>query len=469
MDDQDFAKLPDDFRVEITNLDGSSGQPGGWRPRFTPRLRQISLFATGVLFLLVVSLLINSISGVSSLIGQAFIHTTPATPDPVVPAGFLPVYLRGNPGWGQFILDGKAVVHPPAIDQGQPLLLAPGSHTVGWRAAPFKAETCMITVVAQPLARGACSLDNDTVNHFGAAVSTMIVAFFASLNDLSGTQRTLLTQQLQNVFASYDSNTQLQPGELYAVSEQKAQADPSLCRLFGSIALCYARADQPLLATLSLSIDLLTSNDDPCIVSGQCDINNQDCRVLCEDPVVDYSQQPVSGWSVYAMSSLQWSYRTPGGQLMADGQPDSAIRGTGKYLGTSIHIDRDAQGNWHITLFPATGLTTSTPACVQATNDTISALNVSFDNNLALYVQQDISDPAQMAAGCLTVAEQPGNAPGVTPAPSSTVDVIEPVSFLERFGVLLAVNASAHKICPGLPVASAYEQSIARNLLTGSL
>ncbi len=53
--------------------------------------------------------------------------------------------------------------------------------------------------------------------------------------------------------------------------------------------------------------------------------------------------------------------------------------------------------------------------------------------------------------------------------PSSFADppvppIVQPATFLLRFGVLIAVNAAARQLAPQLPVAGAHEQAIARQL-----
>ena len=44
--------------------------------------------------------------------------------------------------------------------------------------------------------------------------------------------------------------------------------------------------------------------------------------------------------------------------------------------------------------------------------------------------------------------------------------IVQPATFLLRFGALLAVNASARQIAPWLPTAGAHEQAIASRLQT---
>jgi len=64
------------------------------------------------------------------------------------------------------------------------------------------------------------------------------------------------------------------------------------------------------------------------------------------------------------------------------------------------------------------------------------------------------------AAGCLGVAV-PVTSNNEAPLPAT-----KGAYFLYRFGVLLAVNNQAHQYFPDLPLADAYEQGIAQQIVT---
>jgi hypothetical protein len=465
MDDNESGTSQDDLSVEITDLDPSPGASRPLWPRLTRSQRRLSLAATFVLFVLIMGLLLSSVSDIRALLGRVF-PVPPASPGPSIEAGPFLVYLRGNPAWGHFTLDGKALARLPVIGQDQPLQLAHGTHTIIWQAEPFRPKVCHFTVIDALTLNGPCFVDSTTTPSTKlVGVAVKVIAFFASLSDLPVEQRVSLSRQIQEQFTNVTSSMPVQTGELYAVSEQEAQADPALCRPFEGLALCYARAQQPLVATLNLQVDNSTASDDPCILSGPCNINAQDCRMLCEDPILDYGPPQIEGWSVTAVVRLLWSYRTLAGQTIASDQPDSALRGSQLYQEVSLHIQRDGRGNWHVDLFPRytpPDFLSNSPICTQASSDTMSALNASFDNNANMYVTQAATDPAHMAAGCLTLAQQPLDQVGATPTPTRAA--LSPATFLLSFGVLLAVNASARKICPDLPFADAEETRLAQHL-----
>lgn len=468
MDDKEREKPLDDFAVEITELSYTPGSRRMRRPRMTARQRRWSLAATAALFVLVMGLLLGSTNDVRNVLGQAFGHAASA-PDPSALNGAMSVYLRGNPAWGRFILDGKTLDHTPVIGRDKPLVLARGLHTLIWQVDPFKPKTCVFTVVDPSTARGPCFFNHEITASFVPGVEAMIIAFFASLNDLPADQRAPLTLLLQQQFAAYDSTSQVEPGEFYAVSEQEAQNNPALCQPVANLSLCYARADQSLLATLSMQIDTLTSNDDPCVTTSQCYSYQQDCRALCEDPVVDYGAPDTQGWSVDAVVGLFWSYRTFAGQSVALAQPNTAIRGAQAYQPVPVHLERDARGRWQITLFPTYGSVSNNPVCTQANSDTMTILGISPGNAPNMYVRQSAFNPTQMALGCLTVAILPVTQSGATPTPTPSADALSPAIFLLRFGVLLAVNPAAHKVNASLPVADAAEKNLAQSLLTSNV
>jgi len=452
----------DTDEVEITNLDYPVMPTR--RPQLTPRQRKLSLLLTSVLFVLVVGSLLANTAEVRGLVTRTFFQSS----TPAVSQG-LAIYVRGNPSWGQFTLDGKPLAHPPAIGKDHPLSLAPGRHTIVWRAEPFNPRTCVFTVVDTATINGPCFHDPEVATGYLPNVAAMIFTFFASLNDLPANQRTSLVQQLQTTFATYGSSAQVSPGEVYAASEQEIKAEPSLCHMVTQLALCYARASQPLVATLSLQVDTSTSPTDPCVQSGPCATNQQDCRALCQDPLLNYPGQfPVepAGWNVAAILQPLWSYTTLSGQVIGRDQPASALRGSSGYQMASLSINRNDQG-WLISPshnppnFP--GSFSQDPLCSQGEQDTMELIDFSSGSGGPnRYVQQTLGKDA---AGCLEVVQPipPEVSGSPTPRPGTAS---QPVAYyLARFGVVLAVNDAAHQLLPFLPVADASEKRIAQQFL----
>jgi hypothetical protein len=448
--------------VEITDLD----QPGGpvlprW-PRLTPRQREMSLLITSALFLLVLALLLNSTGAVRGLLERTFLK-----PAPPGVSNTLPVYLRGNPSWGQFTLDGRPLVHLPVIGKDKPLMLTSGAHTIIWHAAPFRARSCAFTATGTATVHSSCFLDGGVVADYvpNGSYTATIISFFASSNDLPADQHAALLQQIQQAMAGYGGSEMVQPGEPYAVSEQTIEADPSLCTVV-RLALCFTRANQPLRATLRLQMDTSTSPDDPCVISEACRINDQDCRAICDGPPMVYMDQVKEGWTVAVVIRLSWTYTTLAGQVVARDQPDSAIRGDQGYQVVSVNITRDSQG-WHVFPFPRyTNSGYDDPLCSQSAQDFLQLSGTPENQNM--YIQQLYDAPDHLASGCLAVLKSQPQVITDPRTPVSAVDGQPVASFLVRFGVVLAVNDNAHKLWPYLPVADAYEKSVARQLLAAA-
>ena len=444
--------------VEITDLDRLADPVLPRRPRLTPRQRKISLLVTIALFVLVIGLLLSSAGEVRGLLARTFSKPTPA-----IGSNDLPVYVRGNPSWGQFTLDGRALAHPPIIGKEKPLILSPGSHTITWHAAPFKSQHCTFTIIDALTVRGPCFFNKNILASYEAQRNGMVISFLASSNDLPADQHAALLQQIQQAMAGYGGSEVMHPGEFYAVSEQAIEANPSLCSVITRLAFCFARADQELRATLRVQMDTSSASNDPCVLAEQCSLGHQDCRAICDDPSVFYIDQEREGWSVAVVIRLSWSYTTLAGQTIARDQPDSAIRGNQAYRLLPVHITRDSQG-WHVFPFPRnidSGY--DDPLCSQSGQD-ITQLTGTPDNQ-DMYVEQVYDAPDHVTVGCLAVLK---SQPRVITDPRTPLPATDgqPIAyFLERFGVVLAVNDVAHRLWPYLPVADAYEKSQAQQLL----
>lgn len=447
-----------EFELEITDLEPKA-RPARWpQRRLTPGQRKWSLALTAVLFVLVVVVILASTGDVRNLLARTLF---PAQPTAVNNNLFF--YLEENPSWGSFVIDGRPVTHLPVAGHDQPLQLAPGRHTIVWKIAPFKDQTCIFDVVDISTISGSCLLNSEVTADFVPNVSAMVLSFFATMNDLLPGQRPALLQQLQAVIAGYDGSALVQPGELYAVSEQQAVANQALCHPIASLAVCYARANQPLQATLSAQLDSSSSSTDPCVLSGLCAINQQDCRTFCNDDARGYADG-VTGWNVLAIINLSWSYATSSGQVIARDQPDSALRGNGDYQFIEVHITRDRQG-WHLFPFPRTSSSDpADPVCNQATQD-IYGLTNAVTGNQQVYVLQSVDVQSTSASGCLVVIQSsPGTIiSSATPIPSANTQLTG--YCLVRFGVVLTVNDQAHHFWPALPTVNAYERGLANEAL----
>lgn len=449
----------DNVELEITDLYPGRARRRSRPLRLTTRQRAVGAVLTTLLFLLVVSALLDSSAEVRALLARIL----PSPRATAIP-GSLSFYLQGNPDWGHFLIDGRAPSHLPVPVRDRPLILTPGQHTITWQVAPFRPRTCRLTVLNVTTVSGPCLASTGISAHFVPNVKAMVLSFFASLNDLLFWTRESLVQRIQQALDSYGTGELLHPGERYAVSEQQIAASPSLCHLVTHLALCYAIARQSLWASLRIQLDSSTSPDDPCVVTDQCSFNRQDCRALCEDPTVVYGDRPMAGWSVAATVSLSWSYTTLSAQPVAHDQPISAVRGTRGYQMVSLHITRTGQ-DWHISPFSQNlSAGYDDPLCSQAAQDTGELTSMSSGNQ-NMFVQDLLPVHNRAAEGCLVVlTTSPGTVLNpATPAPAPDTHVV--AYCLVRFGVVLAVNRAAHQEWPFLPLADSFERSLANAAL----
>jgi hypothetical protein len=461
MADSEHEPSPDEFEIEISDLGPQRGRRGYGLPRLTPRQRRVSVVLTVLLFVLVIGTFLGGSPEVRGLLARTLLRPQPTA---TASSDSLSLYVQGNPSWGHFIVDGRPIAHLPALRRDRPLVLAQGQHTIIWQVAPFNPQTCILTVLNATTLSGPCLFSSRMSAHFVPGVNAMVLSFFASLNELPAGQRRALLQQIQQALASYETSESVHVGERYAVAEQQIQADPSLCSLAVHLAICSARAQQPLQASLHVQLDSSTSTDDPCVASNQCSFNHQDCRVLCEDPTVVYSNREIDGWSVAATVSLSWSYATLSGQVIASGQPISAVRGTQGYQMVSLHITRSGQ-DWQVSPFRQNiGAGYDDPLCNQAAQDTEALASIASGNQ-NMFVQNLVPVNNRAAEGCLVVL---ASAPGTildpsTPVPAPNTQLV--AYCLVRFGVVLAVNQVAHQQWPFLPMVDGYENSLANAAL----
>ena len=460
----DENPFDDDFDdgIDITDLDTSTNE-GHFKalglPHWTTRQRKINFVVVILLFLFVGAIFLWNVPGARQILG--YVSPTP-TPTAPVSANML-FYLEGNPSWGHFSIDGRAVTHLPVIGRDSPLQLTPGTHQITWHIAPFRSQSCSVAVFDRVTYNGSCLSRNGLPHVYANRV--IVIKFFASMGDLDVEQRASLTSQIQQVLTSYTDTEGVQTGELYAISEQEARAHSELCHSVSQFALCYAQAKQPLRATVTMQIDNGTSPDDPCVLLGQCFSGFEDCRSLCEDPAVSYGDRVATDWEVSVIVVARWSYATLAGQMIASNQPDSAIRGTVNYHTISLHITQDQQG-WHVSFwFGEEQRSSDNPICQQAMADITSFASAAFPYDQYMIVQQTSFLVTHRAAGCLALVGPDPNDLNATPTPTPASGQPEVAYCLLRFGVILAANDTAHSYWPDLPVASAYEKTLAQRFL----
>lgn len=403
------------------------------RPRVSSsisRSRLVSAAALTVLLIITV-VVIGSDPGIpsvlSAFIRQPFsIHTTPLDTADMGEDSFLAV--NGVP-WGTVLIDGRrdprADAHLDTL-QGS-FTLPPGQHTMEYRAAPFPTLRCVVTVPADTA--DTCPL----ISSRQAGTLTDPFPPATRLLDLRATPARLVpAQQAALVTAIQTALTERAPIGAAAVLPGERYVTAG-----GSMAI----ATQPLYATF--------------LYEFQWDAHSglRDCGSLC---VRRHSSLPpyTDVWVVSAHVKQGWRYTTTDGVSSISFAPPLAtniapLTPSGASA-TDIFINLYIRwtGRWQVwTLSLAEfGDPYTIPTC-----------SVGFDALLRVLGSANMSftpiPPSRAANGCLFLVQR---------FTASGILTGQPLYYLFRFGVLLAVNAPARAALPSLPAATPVEQSLAR-------
>ncbi|HEV2583153.1 MAG TPA: hypothetical protein VGT44_19995, partial [Ktedonobacteraceae bacterium] len=191
-----------------------------------------------------------------------------------------------------------------------------------------------------------------------------------------------------------------------------------------------------------------------------CDFNGQDCHTFCtlqEPPGVASTTR----WDVFAVIKTLWDYTTLSGQVVTQNQPAETDNAGNEYL-INLYITWDGS-QWHVTTSVpgnTTDFVTPGPDCVAASDYVNMAAggiynSISVPGNPYEQIYWSSQQAANPASGCLLTAY----------LQSGGVANPQPVAHcLYRFGVLLALDSAAQKNWPQMPLANAFEQTIAQQI-----
>ena len=377
-----------------------------------------------------------------------------AVPTPTLAPGSNLFYIQVSPNWGNVYIDGQKLARLPDPNVDPPLQLSPGVHEVSWQADPFT-QHCIIVVPPQSGETPCLANDILTVPVGpNKGLSAFVITFTASFANLPTAEQQSLTQAAQIALNALQSSDTVQPGELYA-DEHPPQF--------------VATATSPLHATLHFQLDTNSNSPGQCAgaVLGfgfgtTCNYNGQNCHTFCTVTEPAELKVPPGRWDVLGIMLPTWTYTTPGGQVVAQNQPDETDNSGTEYE-VPLSITRTA-GQWHVaTSIPGnpTASLSGGPSCETAyviVNDdpTGTYTTVALPGNPYQSLAWNASYGSNPAAGCLLTAY-----PIYTNGPTSSQSIAR---CLYRFGVLLALDTATHKFWPNLPLADAYEQSIAQHI-----
>jgi len=455
MDQNELEEPHDDFAVEITNLHHDNEEGSSRTPRFfmehwllSPKYRKQKTIATAIGMGLALLIVLFALTPVSRL----FLHGSPPTVEPST------YYfgLDANPPWGSLSVDGKRMA---LFSRGAYTLfsLPPGQHMLTWYATPFAPQQCQLSV---PLDFGSTTCQfTDAAPDLGGTISAYI-GFPTNLTMLSAGQRTALIQAAQTVLDRQQSSETVQAGEVYAQTSAVSGTNTRSCTVvLQRAAICFATAHQPLKATLRLQLD--TGPSPAACANGACDSGNPDCRLFCDIPAFVGSNIALSPalWQVSVQVQLLWQFATQDGRVVEENQADSFILGQQNALTFPLNITWNGM-RWGVTPDRQSGPFGSDDAvCQAAVGDLYTLVFASTPPNTE---PQLVPGPTS-ATGCLITIPLQSGVNG-TPMPTPTASTVAHV--IQRFGVLLAVNAVAHRLWPFLPVADAATQHLAQQLIT---
>ena len=434
MDGQGHPDTSDEIDAKVSNVHlpagASSTSPSRalLQTRRTPRrwlVRLTVMLSTGVLALVVVP-------GSIPAVRNRFLPP----PTPTLPSGSDLFYVLPNPPGVEVSLDSHTLAHLPFPGDTHPLRLAPGHHILAWQSHgfPFLPQKCSVSVPSAPT--DTCPLLGADTLHLPAHLSTLgqVIALHASLNTLPTNARDQLMAAVQGALNASQSTALVQLRELY------------YSILSGNAVV----ATQPLHATLSFARIGFIAPGGPCEPSDAalpCRFPGQDCIQICT-VVQPPSAVASGGWIAAVLIGSLWRYAMLGGQVVSDHLPDA--------FNTEFAVVRITWegGAWHVTL-----LLGSTPG-LPATDDLVctpARYWLEHNGRWAFMMADGHPGTAQFVSdttptdGCLVVLD---------PHPGTDV----PAAFLERFGVLLAVNQAANGAGANLPMVDAAEESLAHHL-----
>lgn len=397
---------------------------------------------------MIISILI--VVGVLTLGSFTLIHLSGdqnQAPAPMVEPGSNLLYIEASPPWGSVSIDGRPVSSLPIDGVDQPLQLSVGAHVVKWHADPFPPQYCNLFVPLNVITTPCLSSNTVPVpKHPGLTAD--LLTFAASTTMLPNTQRTALFHTAQATLLPLQSPEVVQSGEQFV-----ALQSPHFI----------ATATQPLRATPHFQLDTTANSNAPCqsefIESlNSCGIQGQNCHLFCafgENVPTTLTAKRQAAWIVFAALRATWEYSTLSGQVIARSQPDEPDNTATEYLIT-LAITW-VGSSWHVTVSPFLA-SPAGPACAAANVSISQSTSLqTAGSNSTLSVAWEFASGLKSGADCLAKAFLTSEIQN-TPPP-------KPIAIcLYRFGVLIAIDATAHHYWRTLPIADAYEQHIAQQL-----
>ncbi len=409
-------------------------------PRLTVRQRAIRAMTLAGTVVLAVALLCALVPDLRLSVQRALTGPIPVPTSMLAPGEDALWFTPLAPG-ETLTLDGHALSNPPLPGDSHPLQVSRGTHRLAWNAAPFQPQHCVLSVPRSP--DDTCpitpALEPNTLPN------GRILDDSESLATLADPLRISLSAAIAAALSPTYS-AEVAPGEYY-----RSLADNA----FSPIVI---PTRQPLRA--SLRIVQLSGWTEPCasVSIAPCRAQGQDCEQLCTLPAPT-ARLSSAAWYVGLTAAPLWTYATADGHVIERGAPDTAF----SFGLLVLRVTWDG-ANWGVT--PVLGAMPGLPA---AQDITCAALA----NDLDAWVAFDVMHPyvnvrngvryvsdGNPTDGCVGVVTATSFGSVATPTPVIGTSPL----LLHRFGVLLAANAAAHALWPGLPLADAAEMALAARI-----
>lgn len=394
----------DDFA--ISPLDASRPAMRGLALR-GPQRRVAALAATALLVaVVVVGLFAHATSDPSGALATLLLHPTTPTPNATFVPGANVIHFSNGAPWGTLMVDGARL--PGATLTGQGISVTRGTHHLVYQARYFPSLRC--TFSAPRAQSDTCPLDtsDSTLQYLLTQGLTRAIDLGSTGATLQPDQRAALTQRVDDLLNAQALTATIAPGDRYLDDQ-------------GHI----ATASAPLRFTLTLALD-------------QSATSGGGCSQFC--PALNISSQPVlpdGGWPMLLTITATWAITDASGHRLTPLN----------YLATQpfsnsgpveVGIQLTPAG-WKISALDALNTQIVDSAAGSAVQQTVDATNSGDGPAYSI-----LSAPNPLD-GCVMEVVYGGATSRV----------------LWRFGVLLALDSSAHRIFPQLPIATAAEQALA--------
>ena len=153
-----------------------------------------------------------------------------------------------------------------------------------------------------------------------------------------------------------------------------------------------------------------------------------------------------------------WTYIDVAGRVIA---PPQGIDASGDQQFVMLHITWQA-GQWHVTFHPQGTSSFDDPNCLSTMGSIMT--KPAYNSTPQQRVIWTFSSISNRSTGCLATATL-HNGDNLQVAPAQT-----PAAYiLQRFGVLMAANDTAHHLWPNLPLADEYARGVARNIVQNAV